>query len=92
MASHLNMVGGCANPSPRNPDLLTEIEAAEYLGRAVYWLQKRRTKDNRRAASGQPTIGPRWLKEKHSGRVLYSRAVLDEWLGENLEPFPPTAA
>ena len=69
---------------PEYPDLLTAAEAAEYLGRSVYWMSERRTEDRKKMACGLSPNGPAWHKEEGAARVLYRKSVLRQWIEENI--------
>ncbi|MCP3679893.1 MAG: helix-turn-helix domain-containing protein [Gammaproteobacteria bacterium] len=58
--------------------VLSEKEAAAYIGMSVAFLQKDRMNGK---LSGR-TPGPRWIKVGR--RVLYLKADLDQWLQEHI--------
>ena len=58
--------------------VLSEKEAASYIGMSVYFLQKDRV--NGKLAGRTP--GPRWIKAGR--RILYFKRDLDMWLREHL--------
>ena len=71
-------------PAITLPALLTECEAAAYIGVSVSYLRQARTK----GAPGGRTAGPNFVRldsfglrdGKNGGRVMYPRADLDKWL------------
>ena len=63
-----------ASEQGKNPDLLTDEDAAAYIGMSVSWLRNGR--------SQQRPNQPRYLKI--SNRVRYRRSDLDNWLAEHV--------
>ena len=71
-------------PAIMLPALLTERDAAAYIGVSVSYLRQARTK----GAPGTRTAGPPFIRldsfgtkgGRNGGRVMYPRADLDEWL------------
>ena len=58
--------------SPKNQNMLTPAQAAEYLGLSVQTLANWRSSGRRKV----PFV-------KAGAKVLYRRAALDEWLAKN---------
>jgi hypothetical protein len=65
------------------PALLSEKEAAAYLGVSLGYLRRARTE----GVIGRRTPGPRFIRiqgdvrgGRNAGRILYPKSELDEWL------------
>ena len=66
------------------PALLSQQDAAKYIGVSVAYLRRARTE----GSPGGRTAGPDFVRlasfgtkgGKNGGRVMYSRADLDKWL------------
>jgi hypothetical protein len=73
-----------ANEAVTLPALLSEREAAAYLGVSVAYLRRAR----KEGAPGGRTAGPLFIRletfgekgGKNAGRVMYARVDLDAWL------------
>jgi hypothetical protein len=68
---------------------LKEAGAAEYLGRSISWMYKRRRADRQLAAAGKSILGPRWYVDPVNGYIHYGIADLDRWLNHRPMVPPP---
>ncbi len=67
-----------ATLAPVRPPVLTEPDAAAYLGKSQSWMRQRRFRDIALGRAGAEPEGPAWIQVESS--ILYRITDLDAWL------------